>query len=173
MVIVLLLSTVAYGCDLLLSAIASGVGWAAVGVGVMPALMSYAVYYHSPACAIAVAAVFGIASDLLAGTQLGTCLIVSLSLWFACASTASLMPRARGALLWAHMLIACLLWRILAAALLTMQGQATVGSLDMSVILAVMVEATLGLWIARKTHQLLEYAGQRRALSDMLFVGQP
>lgn len=173
MTVILLLTTVAYGCDLVASAMASGLNQVALGISVMPALTSYVVYYHSPRHAVAVAFMFGLLSDVLSGTHLGVHLIVSLGLWLGCAATASLMPRARGKLLWAHMFMTSLLWRTCVAGLLAIQGYAALRSLSLVVLVTAVFEANVGLWLARKVHRLLEYAGHRRALSDMLFLGQP
>ncbi|MEM7589076.1 MAG: hypothetical protein AAF320_02815 [Myxococcota bacterium] len=174
MIVVLLLAIIAYVCDLVASAVACGLGQVAMGVSVMPAFISYVVYYHRPAHAVAVAFLFGIASDVLSGTHLGLHLIVSLSLWFGCAFSASFLPRARGNLLWAHMAVTSLLWHLLAAVLLAMQGYTAVNALSVvGVLMTALCEASMGLWLVRRVHQLLEYTGQRRALSDMLFLGQP
>ena len=173
MIVIALLATVGYGCDLITSAMASGLGQTNLGISFMPALISYAVYYHKPERAVCISFIFGIGSDVLSGTSLGIHLIVSLSLWFGCAATASFLPRARGALLWAHMLMASLLWHISVAVLLGIQGYAALGSLGMGIFITAAAEAGIGLWLVRRVHKLLEYTGQRRALSDMLFLGRP
>ncbi len=173
MTAVALLCGLAYGCDVFLGALAAICCWPALGMTVMPACVSYAVYYYTPPCAIGVAMVLGVATDVLAGTALGSSVAAFLCLWFVAAFGANWLPRARGGLLWGHMAVVSLVHRLLMTALLTLQGEASWGSLSINMLWSPLVEASLGLWLVRRAHSLLARFGQKRALVNTLFPAQP
>lgn len=173
MTAIALLCGLACGCDAFLSVLAAVCRWPALGMTVMPACVSYAVYYYTPPCAIGAAMALGVATDVLAGTALGSSVAAFLCLWFVAAFGANWLPRMRGGLLWGHMAVASLLHRLLMTTLLTLQGEAGWASLSTAMLWTPFVEAFLGLWLARRVHSLLARLGQKRALANTLFPAQP